>query len=163
MNRRRLLQILAALPFARGLFGGSAAAAPAAPFSRVRPGDPQSPSDEAWEELGRRLEGRLIKVTSPLSACVGARSSDVWAPVAKELKNPYYLGDEAGLTQTLGWVGAWTSRASVYAIAAKSTADSLLIWTRPMSAVVLHDAFVGSGCEGQVAPQPAVSVEAGAI
>jgi hypothetical protein len=32
-----------------------------------------------------------------------------------------------------------------------------------MSAVVLHDAFVGSGCEGQVAPQPAVSVEAGAI
>jgi hypothetical protein len=32
-----------------------------------------------------------------------------------------------------------------------------------MSAVVLHDACVGSGCEGQVAPQPAVSVEAGAI
>jgi FAD/FMN-containing dehydrogenase len=32
-----------------------------------------------------------------------------------------------------------------------------------MSAVVLHDAFVGSGCEGQVAPQPAVSVESGAI
>jgi hypothetical protein len=37
MNRRRLLQILAALPFARGIFGGSAAAAPTAPFSRVRP------------------------------------------------------------------------------------------------------------------------------
>ena len=195
MNRRRLLQILAALPFARGLFGGSAVAAATAPFSRVRPGDPQWPSDETWEELGRRLEGRLIKVASPLSARVGAPSPDAWAHIAKELKNPYYLGDEMGLTQILGWVGAWTSRPSVYAVAAKSTADvvaavnfarthnlrlvvkggghsfqgtsnaadSLLISTRPMSAVVLHDAFVGSGCEGQVAPQPAVSVEAGAI
>jgi Berberine and berberine like/FAD binding domain len=189
------LQILAALPFARGLFGGSAAAAATAPFSRVRPGDPQWPCDGVWEELGRRLEGQLIKVASPLSACVDAPSPDVWAHIARELKNPYYLGDEVGLTEKLGWVGAWTSRPSVYAVAAKSTAavvaavnfarthklrlvvkggwhsyqgtsnaaDSLLIWTRPMSAVVLHDAFVGSGCKGRVAPQPAVSVEAGAI
>jgi FAD/FMN-containing dehydrogenase len=44
-----------------------------------------------------------------------------------------------------------------------NAADSLLIWTRPMSTVVLHEAFVGSGCEGRVAPQPAVSIEAGAI
>ena len=98
MNRRRLLQLLAALPCARGLFGGSAAAAATAPFSRVRPKDPQWPSDEAWEEVGRRLEGRLIKVASPLSACVGAPSLDAWAHVAKEIKNPYYLGDEVGLT-----------------------------------------------------------------
>jgi FAD/FMN-containing dehydrogenase len=195
MNRRRLLQILAALPFARGLFDGSAAAAPSAPFSRVRPGDSRWPSDETWEELGRRLEGRLIKVASPLSAFVGAPSADACANIVKELKNPYYLGDEVGLTQTLGWVGAWTSRPSVYGVVARSTADivaavnfarthnlrlvvkggghsyqgtsnaadSLLIWTRSMSAVVLHDAFLGSGCEGRIAPQPAVSVEAGAI
>jgi hypothetical protein len=195
MNRRRLLQILAALPFAGGLFRTAAAAPATAPFSRVRPGDPEWPSDKAWEELGHRLEGRLIKVTSPLSGCVDAPSSDAWAHVAKELKNPYYLGDEVGLTQTLGWVGAWTTRPSVYAVATKSTsdvvaavnfarthnlrlvvkggghsfqgtssaADSLLIWTRPMSTVVLHDAFVGFGCEGQVPPRPAVSVAAGAI
>ena len=49
--------------------------------------------------------------------------SDAWAHVAKELKNPYYLGDDVGLTQTLGWVGAWTSHPSVYAVAVKSTAD----------------------------------------
>jgi FAD/FMN-containing dehydrogenase len=111
------------------------------------------------------------------------------------IKNPYYLGDEVGLTQMLGWVGAWTSRPSVYAVAAKSAAavvaavnfarmhnlrlvvkggghsfqgtsnapDSLLIWTRLMNGVVLHDAFVGSGCEERIAPQPAVSIEAGAI
>ena len=40
--------------------------------------------------------------------------------------------------------------------------DSLLVWTRAMNAVTLHDAFVARGCEGVVAPQPAVSVGAGA-
>ncbi len=32
-----------------------------------------------------------------------------------------------------------------------------------MEGVLLHDAFVGSGCERGIAPEPAVSVEAGAI
>ena len=32
-----------------------------------------------------------------------------------------------------------------------------------MSAITLHEAFVGAGCEGKAAPQAAVSVEAGAI
>ena len=44
-----------------------------------------------------------------------------------------------------------------------NAADSLLIWTRGMNAVTLHDAFVGAGCAGQHPPQPAVTVEAGAI
>ena len=55
---------------------------------------------------------------------MSARTFDAdCAQVFKELKNPYYLGDEVGLTQSLGWVGAWTSRPSVYAVAAKTTAD----------------------------------------
>jgi FAD/FMN-containing dehydrogenase len=194
MDRRQLLKIVASAPFLKSLFAGRAASAAGSASTRVRPGDPAWPSDEAWDELGHRLDDRLLKVTSPLSACVG-QPADACAQVFKELKNPYYLGDEVGLTETLGWVGAWTSRPSVYAVAAKSTgdvvaavnfarvhnlrlvvkggghsyqgtsnaADSLLIWTRPMSAVVLHDVFVGSGCEGQVVPQAAVSIEAGAM
>jgi FAD/FMN-containing dehydrogenase len=111
------------------------------------------------------------------------------------LKNPYYIGDEVGLTETLGWVDGWTSQPSVYAVAARSTADivaavnfarahnlrlvvkggghsyqgtsnaadSLLIWTRQMRAITLHDAFVGHGCAGTEGPQPAVTVEAGAL
>jgi hypothetical protein len=43
-----------------------------------------------------------------------------------------------------------------------NAADSLLVWTRPMNGVVLHDAFVPLGCDGTTAPQPAVTVEAGA-
>jgi FAD/FMN-containing dehydrogenase len=192
MDRRRLLGTLAGLPFLGALFA-STSRAKAPSISRVRPGDPEWPSDEAWTELGKRLEGRLIKVEQPFEVC--ASSPEACAKLFKDLKNPYYLGDEPGLTQTLGWVGAWTSRPSVFAVAAKTTqdvvaavnfgrlrnlrlvvrggahsyqgssnaADSLLIWTRPMREVVLHDAFVGSGCEGQVEPQPAVTVEAGAI
>ena len=193
LSRRRLLEILAGLPFLSGLAHG--ALAQAQPKTRVRPGDPAWPSDAEWEELNRKVEGRLIKVQSPLSACVGSSFDENCARVFKELKNPYYLGDEVGLTQSLGWVGAWTSRPSVYAVATQTTqdvvaavnfakannlrlavkggghsyqgssnaADSLLIWTRAMNAIVLHDAFVGAGCEGHAEPQPAVSIEAGAI
>ncbi len=193
MDRRFLLKLVAGLPFVGALVAGSSKAA-SPPFSRVRPGDPGWPSEDLWKALGSELEGELIKVESPLTACVGAPAG-ACAEVFKELKNPYYLGDEAGLTQSLGWVGAWTSRPSVYAVAAQSTADvvaavnfarthnlrlvvkggghsyqgssnaadSLLVWTRRMHDVTLHDAFVGAGCEGQAEPQPAVSVGPGAI
>ncbi|HEY9663640.1 MAG TPA: FAD-binding oxidoreductase, partial [Allocoleopsis sp.] len=44
-----------------------------------------------------------------------------------------------------------------------NASDSLLIWTRDMNTITLHDAFVGEGCAGSQTPQPAVTVEAGAI
>jgi FAD/FMN-containing dehydrogenase len=44
-----------------------------------------------------------------------------------------------------------------------SAPDSLLIWTRAMNKVTTHDAFVGQGCAGRIAPVPAVSAEAGAV
>lgn len=40
--------------------------------------------------------------------------------------------------------------------------DSLLIWTREMNGITLHDAFVPSDCDSTHAPQPAVTVETGA-
>jgi FAD binding domain len=42
------------------------------------------------------------------------------------------------------------------------SADSLLIWTRAMNGIVLHDAFVPQGCVETLTPQPAVTVGAGA-
>ncbi len=44
-----------------------------------------------------------------------------------------------------------------------SAPDSLLVWTRGMNAVTLHDSFLGQGCEGKIAPVPAVTAEAGAV
>src|SRR5579864_54676 len=43
-----------------------------------------------------------------------------------------------------------------------NAADSLLIWTRHMNSIAVHDAFVPSGCAPADA-KPAVSVGAGAI
>ena len=198
MNRRQLLKAAVAGPLLPGAEllqacsdGGDAKHI----FSRVRPGDAAWPSEESWNQLGRAVEGRLIKVNSPLSACREAPDSAACKEVFKSLRNPYYIGDHIGLTQTSGWVGAWTSQPSVYAVAARKTddvvaavnfarenklrlvvkggghsyqgtscaADSLLVWTREMNAISLHDAFVGQGCEGALPPQPAVSVGAGAI
>jgi FAD/FMN-containing dehydrogenase len=192
LSRRRLLEILVGLPFIGALARGASAADRRQ--ARVRLGDPSWPSEASWDQLDRDVGGRLIKVRSPLADCVGGTPDANCEQVFKELKNPYYLGDEVGLTQSLGWIGAWTSEPSVYAVAAKTTqdvvaavnfartnnlrlvvkggghsylgtsnaADSLLIWTRHMNAVRLHDAFVGAGCAGSAEPQPAVSIEAGA-
>jgi hypothetical protein len=41
--------------------------------------------------------------------------------------------------------------------------DSLLVWTRHMNDVTLHNAFVAQGCAGRQAPQPAVTIGAGAM
>ncbi len=39
--------------------------------------------------------------------------------------------------------------------------DSLLVWTHPMRDIEVHDSYVPRGCEGLVAPTPAVSLGAG--
>jgi len=41
--------------------------------------------------------------------------------------------------------------------------DSLLIWTRALDEIRLHEAFVGEGCAGKTAPTPAVSLGAGCM
>ena len=164
-------------------------------FRRCRPLDPAWPSVARWEGLNRAVGGHLIKVQSPFAACAAAPDGASCTDLFRELKNPYYIGDQVGLTQTSGWVDAWTSAPSAYAVAARgvedvvaavnfardnklrlvvkggghsyqgtsNAADSLLIWTRAMRDITLHEAFVGSGCAGSWAPQPAVSIGPGAI
>ena len=127
MNRRGLLQRAAvAIQSLSGMWswlGPTRVWGAARPHSRVRPGDPGWPSEASWNRLSRDVGGRLVKVHSPLAACTDAPSSAACAKVFKDLKNPYYLGDEVGLTQSLGWVDAWTSRPSVYAVSARTTDD----------------------------------------
>lgn len=172
MNRRRLLAGATGLALLRSR--------PAA-ATRVRPSDQGWPNAAAWESLDHAVDGHLIKVELPIVT-------------EENLHNPYFIGDQAGMTQTSGWVDAWKSTPSAYAVAAQTTAhvvaaidfarehhlrlvikggghsylgtsnapDSLLIWTRAMNRIEVHDAFVAHGCDG-AAPQPAVSVGAGAI
>src|SRR5436190_2869760 len=41
--------------------------------------------------------------------------------------------------------------------------DSILIMTREMNKIVLHESFIAQGCETKQAAQPAVTIEAGAM
>ena len=119
LDRRQLLASVAALAAAPSL--ASAHVAPV--FRRARPGKPGWPSDAAWEGLKAAVGGRLVTVRSPLSDCVAAPDSAACAELFRNLRNPYFIGDNVGLTQTLGWTDAWTSSPSVYAVAAESAAD----------------------------------------
>src|SRR5215468_2374063 len=106
MKRRELLKAAAAIPLLPGAELWQLAAAWADDvhakqvFSRVRPGDAAWPSEESWNKLNRAVEGRLIRVNSPLSACHEAPDSPACAEVFKSLRNPYYIGDDVSLTQT---------------------------------------------------------------
>jgi FAD/FMN-containing dehydrogenase len=192
MNRRYFLKAAVAIPFAAPAW---AQTAPGAPFSRARPGQPAWPSDADWAGLGQAVGDRLVKVKPALDVCRDAADGAACRDVFRGLKNPYYIGDDMSLTQTTGWVDAWTAEPSAYAVAAQriedvvaavnfareknlrlvvkggghsylgtsNAPDSLLLWTRAMNKVVMHDTFVARGCAGRQAAQPAVSVGAGAI
>jgi hypothetical protein len=89
----------------------------------VRPSDPNWPSAAHWETLNNDVGGQLIKLESPLTACHAMPGGQACQDVLKNLSNPYYLSEQPALTGTTGWVDAWTSTPSVYAMAAKTTRD----------------------------------------
>jgi FAD/FMN-containing dehydrogenase len=200
MDRRTLLKHLATVPLLSTFSPLLSAAEPTkaaskSSFRRVRPGDPSWPSAANWDKLKQQVGGNLIPVQFPLTACEGASNSAACQELFKNLDNPFYIGDQPGITQTLGWANAWATKPSVYAVAARSAddiaaavnfarenrlrlvvkggghsyqgtsnaPDSLLVWTRHMNDIRMHDAFVPQGCEGKQAPQPAVTVGAGVI
>ena len=137
----------------------------------------------------------MITVEFPIEACIQDTGSAGCQDLIHNIHNPYYIGDQPGLTQTLGWVDAWVSKPSVYAVAASNAdhiaaavnfarennlrlvvkggghsyqgtsnaADSLLVWTRRMHDITMHETFVAQGCEGRHAPQRAVTLGSGAI
>ena len=84
---------------------------------------PSWPSAATWEKLKQQVGGNLIQVQSPLTVCQGASESASCRDVLKNLDNPYYIGDQPGLTQTLGWANAWTTKPSIYAVAARNADD----------------------------------------
>jgi FAD/FMN-containing dehydrogenase len=184
VSRRALLGGAATLPVAAFAASASAKRLAPAPFERVRPGEPGWPSRAQWDSLSRAVGGRMISGAPPAI-------DPAQAPAL--LSNPFYLGEQPGLTQSSGWLDAWRSQPSVYAVRAESAADvaaavrfaaahrlrlvvkggghsylggsnapdSLLVWTRGMDSIRIHDAFVPSGCASK--PVPAVSVGAGCL
>src|SRR5499427_5809633 len=192
MKRRAFLSAIGSatlLPFSpRSLW-------PSKSFRRCHPSDATWPSQQDWKRLNDAVEGNLILVNFPLSRLKADPGSVAAKRLAKDLRNPFYIGDQPGLTQTTGWVDAWSTQPSVYAVAARNAQDiaaavsfarennlrlavkggghsyqgtsnapdSLLIWTRRMHDITMHDAFVPQGCDRTLKPQPAVTLGAGTI
>src|SRR5271168_4444289 len=120
MNRREFLKASGAISLSR-LWPRGAFASPA--IRRVRPSDPGWPSKEAWKRLNEAVGGNLIQVDFPINACTSPSQSGDCKALFANLKNPYYIGDNPGVTQTLGWVDAWATKPSVYAVAARNADD----------------------------------------
>jgi FAD binding domain/Berberine and berberine like len=119
MNRRTFLKasgLLGLVPVPRQDLFASA-------LRRRRPSDAGWPPKAAWKRLNDAVGGNLIPVNFPLAQCRKAPGSAECKSLFENLRNPYYIGGQPGLTQTLGWVEAWTTRPSVYAVAARSASD----------------------------------------
>jgi FAD/FMN-containing dehydrogenase len=56
-------------------------------------------------------------------SCASTAGTAACNEALAHLKNTFHIGDQPALTQTSGWLDAWTSQPSAYAVAAKSTAD----------------------------------------
>ena len=120
--RRTVLESLGATALSPAM-RAAAKTTPARTLRRVRPSDPDWPSPVSWNELDRAVGGRLIKVKPLLADCQEAPDGAACATVLRNLKNPYYIGEQAAGTQTSGWVDAWRSAPSAYAVEARKTAD----------------------------------------
>ena len=181
MKRRTLLE--AGLALAGTAVLPSTATWAASP-NRSRPGLQSWPTASDWASLAHAVGGRLAPATLPNLDDPDAR---------KLLANPFYIADQPGLTESSGWMDAWRSSPSAYAVTAQSSGDviaavnfarehnlrlvikgrghsfhgtssapdSLLLWTRHMDEVVVHDAFSPTG--SRAAPVPAVSCGGGAM
>lgn len=129
MQRRTLLKAMAGAPLFGALLANlpeaawAKAAAVARTLRRVRPGEAGWPAAAEWEKLNQQVGGRLLKLADPLAACRADPTGAACDAFFKEIRNPFYILDHANLTQTSGWVDAWTSAPSAYAVAAESASD----------------------------------------
>lgn len=116
MRRRTFLGLAAG-----ATAGAAAAAALPAAAAEVAPagGDSytQWPSKDTWAELREQVGRRLIRPEQPWARLRPG------AEVPAVLKNPWYLEEQAGATQSTGMFKAWNSTASGYAVAAESAKD----------------------------------------
>src|SRR5690348_7633280 len=91
LSRRTLLASAAAIPAAAAL--ARARLPLARTVTRVRPGTAGWPTESEWAALSREVGGRLMP---------GARPAK--PPSPELLANPFYVGDQVGLTQSSGWL-----------------------------------------------------------
>ncbi|MBV9102341.1 MAG: FAD-binding oxidoreductase [Candidatus Eremiobacteraeota bacterium] len=157
--------------------------------TRARPGGPNWPSTAEWERLRKALDGRLVRIKPAFHNCSDAECDALfrdlknpyyinehpnvtqtlgWADAWKSEPSIYAVPAQtaADVAEAVRFARQHDLRLVVRGGAhsyqgTSNAPDSLMVWTRPMSEIVAHDAFVPERCSS--APVPAVSVGAGAI
>lgn len=174
----------------RTFIGGLLASAATSLPARLSAG---TPSAAAWNELRRRVGNRLIPIHSPLveAARSGANASALFKALKNPyyLADEPALTETLGWTDA--WTSEPSVRAVAAESAAdvaaaidiarkhrlrlvvkggghsyfgnSNAANSLLVWTRRMQQVELHDGFVPAGAPSGTDGEPAASIGAGAI
>jgi FAD/FMN-containing dehydrogenase len=189
MDRRTLLKtalVLPLLPYALKLDAFTAARA----ATRVRPGSVGWPTQAQWQALSRQVGGRLSVPRSPFLGDAATRAEAVAQLtnpfyIGDQVALTQTSGYFGAWTSRPSAYALTAESAEDIAAAVKfarqhgvrlvvkggghsyqgtsCAADSLLVWTRKMNHVQMHDAFVPSGAGPGTRPMPAVSVGAGAM
>ena len=180
MNRRELLAASAALAGSAGLPALAAQRA----ASRVRPGQAGWPRASDWSALNQATGGRVAPVTLPsldtpearallanpfyIADQPGLTESSGWLGGWRSSPSAYAVKAQsaADIAAAVRFAGAHNLRLVVKGrghsyLGGSSAPDSLLVWTRAMDEVTVHDAFVPAG--SNAAPVPAVSAGAGCM
>jgi FAD/FMN-containing dehydrogenase len=150
------------------------------------------PATDEWARLRRQVGDRLLKLQSPFAAGAPAAARDeAMAQLGNPfyLGDQPALSQTSGwfgawTSQPSAYAVAAESTADVVAAVdfardqrlrlvvkggghsyqgTSNAAASLLLWTRHLKQIQLHDDFVGQGCAGKQAPQQAVSLGAGCM
>jgi hypothetical protein len=149
-----------------------------APVRRVRPGQPGWPGEAAWARLNAAVGGRLSPVMTPdltdpavkaelgnpyfIADQPGLTESCGWLDAWRSSPSAYMVAatSAADIAAAVRFARVHNLRLVVKGrghsyLGASNAPDSLLIWTRHMDDVTVHDAFTPEG--SGAAPVPAVS------
>lgn len=90
---------------------------------RCQPNEACWPSNSEWDKLAKQLKGHLIRPVSTLESCKTNQQTAACKTALKNIYNPYFNESQPGATQSQGWLKAWNTSVSTYAVEAESTAD----------------------------------------
>jgi len=81
------------------------------------------PKPAEWERLKEDVQGRLIQVESPIEKCADEDKEAMCARIVEELQSPFDVQKQPWATLSTGWLNAWSTTVSPYAVAAQNTDD----------------------------------------
>lgn len=92
-------------------------------FCRCQPNQSCWPSAKDWAALATSLTGHLTQPRSLMAACkIDVNSIDCKTSL-KNMHNPLFIESDPSGTHSQGWMGAWKSEVSEYAVEAETTKD----------------------------------------